>query len=423
MSIPAQKQHKQSLLNEDYAGRFSTAVGDQSTTINVSDWKKAHEDHERMPLSANVNGVADVVTIEEAQKLVWELPKIDKQDKSSCIIRMQSPPIPNPKKQMAVGSALLVWIILVIIGIATHTNALLYVSFIFPVIIIFVCTRGDGPRSCTTRTGVNYAQLPEHCKNYHFDALFGIIDVKSKLFYVYEIGVDKTIENVKERYLKKNRINHQKIVLKLNDVVNVECPGIQRTYRRGFYYSSSSEDFKVILKYKSDISLNNVDNVNNVNNVGQMILNRYSVTKVEADVFLRWFRREYEIHGPKLHVVSVDDLARLSADVNRNAGVQHRLQQVCSTGMNIVNTGQDVGDLKKLVRSFILSDSQDISAQGNELDYFILKYETQMVNEYVELRKEYMQNNASRVDEMRKLLIVKGRNIDRLSKNQHFSQV
>ena len=420
MSNPAQKQHEQSLLNAHHAGGLSTVVGEQSTTINVSHSKKAHEDNERMPLSANTDGAADVITIEEAQQLVWELPKIDKQNKASCIIHMQSPPIPNPEKQMAVGSALVAWIILVIISIATHTNPLLYVSFIFPVIIVVVCIRCDGPRTCRTTTGVNYEQLPQECKNYHFDQLFGIIDVKSKLFYVYEIGVDKTIKNTKERNLKKYKIYHQKIVLKLNDVVNVECPGVRR-YRRGLYYSSSSEDFKLILKYKSDIPL---ENVNNVNNIGQMILNRYSVTKLEADVFLRWFRREYEIHGPKLHVVSEDYLVRLGRNVNRNAGVEHRLQQEAgSNRTNTVNAGQDVSELKKLVRSFILSDNQDISTQGNELDYFILKYETQMVKEYVELRKEYMQNNASRVDEMRKLLIVKGRNIDKLSKNQHLSQV
>ena len=82
MNNPTQKQHKQSLLNADNAGGFSGAVDEQSTSINLSDSTDEHDDHEQMPLSANMNDVAAVITIEEAQQLVWELPKIAEQDKT-----------------------------------------------------------------------------------------------------------------------------------------------------------------------------------------------------------------------------------------------------------------------------------------------------------------------------------------------------
>lgn len=48
----------------------------------------------------------------------------------------------------------------------------------------------DGAVVCAiiARKGMRYERLPEQCKNYHFDELLGIIDIKSKLFYVYELN-------------------------------------------------------------------------------------------------------------------------------------------------------------------------------------------------------------------------------------------
>ena len=143
------------------------------------------------------------------------------------------------------------------------------------------------------------------------------------------------------------------------------------------------------------------------------------------------------IFGKNIHWLNGSRLSDLrctsTLNVNRNAGSQMQ-QENSSSGVNDVDPGvneentniaQDTRELKKLVRSFIVSDNQDISQQGNELDYFIVKYQTQMVNEYVELRKEYMQNSTASkesVDHVRKLLIVKGRNVDKFSKNVPFTQ-
>ena len=300
---PHQKQQEQSLLNADYGNGFSTA-GDQSTTINLPKPNAGHDDD------------TDVVTIQQTRQLVWKLPKIGEHDKTRCMIGMQAPPMPNREKQILLCIAALLWITLMIVAAATNIIILFFVSVLVPLVILgAVCGCGfseyitDGV--CTTRRHVNYILLPSYYEKYHFDALYGIIDIRSKLFYVYEIGVDKTIKNVKERYLNKNRIYHKRIALKLNNVIGIECVGTEYTRTKGLY-SSTSEHFKLILKYKADIARDYVNaNVNVNNNVRQKILNRYSVTKTQANIFGRWFRREYAIYGPKLQIVSLDDLATL----------------------------------------------------------------------------------------------------------------
>ena len=164
--------------------------------------------------------------------------------------------------------------------------------------------------SCGLRQGTNcnyqiYIKDNVNLNYYHFYTLIGIIDKKSKLFYVYEGAVDKRIKSEQQRYLRKNLVYHQILVLKSSDImhgssninncIEIVFGGTKRTRidvedddrdciknRWKKYQDTYSEHFKLIIKY------NDIDS----NEQQEMILNRYSVTKTEAIKFKDWLHEQ-----------------------------------------------------------------------------------------------------------------------------------
>ena len=371
------------------------------------------------------------------------------------------------------------WVSTVIIAHMEGSTTVMMVAVLVPIFIFIilvrcfcrfgciraVCapppSRSDNIRSKIVRNFQSTSHY-EKKEKILFCRLLGIIDTATYDFYIYEIGQNCKIKDSTQRRKRENLKFHLVFVSNLTQVHSIRCPPRYTRYSKPSS-AATNQHFDIIIEYYNE---------NNNNNVTKGTLNRYSVTRAEANTFSNWLissqqtlmkKRNDSIVRTKARervtdliadelVSSVDTghsslgsrMAAQDAEneqrVQKQFGIDYSskilhvgdgkggTKEVSVKNVRILNADDLVDlvrktslkEMENLNNEWLLSDDINIANEASELDYYIQKYPKEMTVEYMKLSTDLNNKderpNPNQLTRLRKLLIAKGKNIDRLGK-------